>query len=845
MSRLFNIIRPFIRGVIRHAWAVVAAAVLLSLIGLQFARQLTIDTDFSNLIPSGYSSVQALEALRETVGSETTADVVLRSPSFEANKALAEDFIPRALAMRQPESGERFLTRVDFEKDTEFLENNALYFATEAELDSLEDYLRGKIRDAKLEANPFYFDLGDEDEAEGPADAGVSLQEVYDHVVGKRFPVSADSTIMVLRFYPSGAQTDIGFIEELYERLDGLVAETDLTAYHPDMEVILAGRLMRQLVEVRAITSDVFSSFAAGVGTVLLLVVVYFLYKGYTARTGHHYSSRILLTQLARTPVMIFLIGAPLLMSLAWTFGMAYLAFETLNLMTSTLGLVLFGLGIDYGIHFYARYTEERGRGRSTAGAVEETFKSTGQAIAVGAMSTAGALYVLTIADFRGFSEFGFIAGTGILFALLSMIIVMPALLVLFERYGLLNTTTAIVPAEADTRVKRVRGSGGIVLASAAVLVASLLLLPRVGFEYDFGELEPDYETYDAKSRLVREVYPSRGTNPAYVLVDDPSEVPAVVQAVRRHMAQDTLSPTIDRVETLQDRFPLSQEAQHRKLLRIAEIRELLADPFVQEDGGADIERLERAAQTTEPIRVDQVPESIRNQFTSKSGELGGFVMIYPSVGLSDGRASIAFSEDVGTIVTDDGRTYHAGSTSLVAADMLRLMLKEAPYMVAITFFIVVLLMWINFGSLRWATLATIPLVVGILWMLLLMELFGLRLNFYNLVVLPAVLGIGNDAGVHLVHRYREEGKGSIRRILRTTGEHITMGSLTTIIGFGGLLLSFHPGLRSIGELAVVGIGMTLVAALLFLPALLQRLEDRGSSPLETEDFSSAGVVVE
>jgi hypothetical protein len=57
------------------------------------------------------------------------------------------------------------------------------------------------------------------------------------------------------------------------------------------------------------------------------------------------------------------------------------------------------------------------------------------------------------------------------------------------------------------------------------------------------------------------------------------------------------------------------------------------------------------------------------------------------------------------------------------------------------------------------------------------------------------------------------------------------MGSLTTMIGFGGLLLSFHPGLRSIGELAVIGIGMTLLAALVFLPSLLQWVEDRNAMP--------------
>lgn len=74
--------------------------------------------------------------------------------------------------------------------------------------------------------------------------------------------------------------------------------------------------------------------------------------------------------------------------------------------------------------------------------------------------------------------------------------------------------------------------------------------------------------------------------------------------------------------------------------------------------------------------------------------------------------------------------------------------------------------------------------------------------------------------------------------VLRSTGEHVVMASLTTMIGFGGLLLSFHPGLQSIGSLAVVGMGTTLIAALTFLPALLQLWEDRrrpSELPMENE----------
>jgi hypothetical protein len=73
------------------------------------------------------------------------------------------------------------------------------------------------------------------------------------------------------------------------------------------------------------------------------------------------------------------------------------------------------------------------------------------------------------------------------------------------------------------------------------------------------------------------------------------------------------------------------------------------------------------------------------------------------------------------------------------------------------------------------------------------MGLFGLKLNFYNMVILPTVLGIGDDSSIHITHRYLEEGRGSIPKVLRSTGEHIAASALTTMVGFGGLGLTRVP----------------------------------------------------
>ena len=218
-----------------------------------------------------------------------------------------------------------------------------------------------------------------------------------------------------------------------------------------DVEAVAGGRLLRQLVEVEAITTDVQRSFLLGIFAVMVFVTVYFFYKALQVRGR---SRKVVIQELIRTPLTAGLLGIPLLMSLSWTFGLAYLLFGSLNLMTSTLALLLFGISIDFGIHYYARYTEERGLQKPVKEAAEISFMSSGQAIMASAMTTAAALYALTIADFRGFSEFGIIGGTGMLFAMIAMLSLLPALLVLAERFKLLTLDAAPVEQAATTGKK-------------------------------------------------------------------------------------------------------------------------------------------------------------------------------------------------------------------------------------------------------------------------------------------------------------------------------------------------------------------------------------------------------
>lgn len=823
---MFDKLRAIPRFTVRHPLVVLLAASLLTAVGGWQAMSLRVDANIVTLLPPEYDSVQAMLRLQETVGAETTVDVAIHSDSFAINKRFADAFVPRMMALATPD-GEPYFSRADYRRDVRFVSENALYFATFDELDRLEQFLREQAQEVREATDPLRINLfpqandsltaarrGEQDRLKADL-AQLALTE---------YTLSPDSTTLVVRFLPTGAQTDINYVERLYADVDSLAIEMQPARYDPSLVVTPAGKLLKQTIEVRSITNDVQQSFGAGVLAVLLTVVLYFLYKSVQARTGGRFVLRVVASELLRTPVTALLLSIPLLMAMSWAGGVAAVAFGTLNLMTSTLGLVLFGLGIDYGIHFYARYAEERGRGREVADAIEETFVSTGQGVAVSALTTAVALFVLQIADFRGFSEFGLIGGMGILFALVAMLTVLPALLTIAEWSGALNLGVRgeASPFEAERRFPFSR----TILVGCTVLTAvSLYLAPRVQFEYNFSRLEPEYEDYARRSAALD---PALGggerRNAAYILLNSPDEVRSVSDAFKTLAANDSM---ILAVESLQERLPTDSTTATLKLERLADIRTLLDDPFLSADTTGQVARLRRAASVTAPIPLDSVPAFLTRPFMTKAGEIGNFVIVFPRGSLSDGRRSLQFSERIGQVTTTDGIQFYAASTQLIAADMLRLMQEESPTMVGLTLGLVVILVLITFRSVKWTLIAISPLAVGLAWMLGGMVVGGVSLTFYNLVVLPTVLGIGNDGGVHLAHRYQEEGKGSIRRVLRSTGEHVSMGAMTNLIGFGGLLLSGHPGLRSIGVLAVVGIGTTLASTLIFFPALLQVLEDQ------------------
>ncbi|MBM4388531.1 MAG: MMPL family transporter, partial [Deltaproteobacteria bacterium] len=499
----------------------------------------------------------------------------------------------------------------------------------------------------------------------------------------------------------------------------------------------------------------------------------------------------------------------------------------------------------DYGIHMLSRYIEERRRGRDILESIIIIQKSTGVATISSALTTIATFYALMFTHFKGLSQFGAIAGTGVLFCFIIIFTAFPAILVVTERIFSMKLK-ALHENEKETvaRPSR-RGLVASVILTVVHLVAMTYgasSIRGLEFEYDFRKLgsdNPELQEFNAKrSGSLRGLTIS----PAVALANNPEQ--------GKMLSKDLKGKNLKSVELVASIFDIIPENQPEKLKIIGGIKDQIdkkRDFVENEDDRKRVDELYGYTEVGE-ITLSNVPNEYLRFFREESGKnlgdtgetAGNVVYIFPLKDLSDGHNCLEFFGDY----TLNGEHLPVSGSALVMADVLKMIEVDGPHAIGIAFFTVffivimdfamtlggrVIFVFINhlfflifglilakyqifFGSLWEALFITTgaslavdifidrknllrtvlvlsPVTGGLFLTLGAMYLLDLKINLFNMVVLPTMIGIGVDNGLHIYHRYKEEGAGSIAFVLKHTGPPIFMASLTTVIGFTGVLI--------------------------------------------------------
>ena len=216
-----------------------------------------------------------------------------------------------------------------------------------------------------------------------------------------------------------------------------------------------------------------------------------------------------------------------------------------------------------------------------------------------------------------------------------------------------------------------------------------------------------------------------------------------------------------------------------------------------------------------EPVHPGEAPPELRARYVGRSGRY--LLRIHPAVDIWQADGARRFVQDLRSVDPDvtGPPVTNFEATRLIARGYDQGTIYALVLVAAVTLAVL--------RSVRGTALALAPVGLGVLWTLGLMRVIGLEFNLANVWALPLIIGTAAEYGLNIYVRFIEGVDTGGPRFPASVILGVIVSWLTTIGGFGSLMLAQHHGIFSLGLLLTVGSTASLVAAIFVLPALLQR----------------------
>ena len=827
---------------LRRSKQIVLAAVILAIGAVIAASRLTFDTDLLNLIPQKNKQVNDFRKVLRDMGTIDYHIVIINLPpgrdvhDYEALiESIAEGYRKNP---RIEDITYRIPNPLDF---VEVILPRALLFLTPAEINEVaaklsDEGIRESVaRNRALLETPQAFALKQLVQYDPFNLAPIFIRKFqsagggFNIDASSGYYVSADHTMLLMLMKPNHPAQDVPFAKQLLAEGQRIEADAlrnfkkDAPADLPMPTIEHTGGYEIAVGDADLIRQDVIANVLGSFFGVLAL----FLYA-------------------FRRVASIIYAGAPLAMGLALTFGIAGLVYGQLSQASAGFAALLAGLGIDFITVLYGRYVDERNRGADLAEAIRTIMRTTMPGVFVAAITTAATFFAFLATDFRGMTQLGFLTGTGILLFLLCVMFLLPALIVFSERKesrkapklylhsfgaGKLIDIAVAKPAVTiwawiifiaicggvatqlhfsdNIQDLRAKGNPGVVNQAKVT--------QKFGQSFDFMMYVTEGKTLDEV--LAKTYAAAHDLDP---LVRD--------RTIASYQSISTFLPPIPQQQQVIEELRRGQADRFNAARIEKTFREALVANGFRPEAYDDYLRLFTQALTPkEPVTIatlgDKDLMKLASRFVKQvSGGWMSVIYVYPNGGRwpRDVPAKLMAvpNKHPGDVLT---------GVNLVSGTLRRIVRADATRATIIGFVAVFLLMFLSFRTIKMTALTFVPFIAGAAGMLGLMALLRLEFNFMNIFVGLMIIGVATDYAIYMLQRYIENPR-TFRDAAHETGKAIIMAALTAIVGYGSFAISHYPGLRSIGYASTFGIGLSGLAAITLLPAILVMHDEHDSS---------------
>ncbi len=860
---LKRFIAVFFRRVVGRYYVLITLLSLLVSVAAVWviATHWNINSDFKALLPRTSAAYKAMEEVGNRVGSGSALFVVIDSPDEQANKKFAKLYAQKLRKL--PE-----VALAHYHNDKTFFEKNELLYLDKEDLKKLHDRLAKKIRDEKRKANPLFVSLGSpSDKKDDELLDKKHLQKKYGNLAQnnyKEYLVSDDgySLTIVVRFVESS--TNLEETNHLLNKVEKLGHSLQPTKFNPDMKIQFGGGLVNRQKEYSSILDDVQASALFTILGLFLVIGLYF--------------RRVRAVAFVLTPLIMGVLWTLAIGFLV--FG--ELTTVSVFIFAILLGLGIdFGIHLLSG-YDHARI-EGKEPVEALIDCFNTTGKATVVG-ALTTVVTFVVLAFAQFRGLSQFGQIASMGVLCTLLAMLVTLPAMILTLQRIAPHKPSPIEKARIGLSPSTWFDEAKVKPMAPLFLSIVVGLSLfagLQMRHLTFEENFhkvGKIRPPWEVEKSRKNEVRKdarkqakhaahaiavqatavrkmvdpksfkrqrkqmtvgakytsaVSGKQSSTPTLLLFDNPDNARKVYEYMAKLEREGKLE-TVRSVASIYAFMPGTMAQQKARMKEIDQIKKLIKDDDVHFLSKKERKRVDqlRAHLDVHPFSIHDLPEWTKRLFKeagpdarppSKGEKYAYQYLIYVNEAIDGMRGKQArhFLSDLQQVKEHTGIDFRIGSQSYIYTAMLDQIKDDGATMMGIAVVIVLFILIVTFKHPLRGLFAFLPLALGALWMFGTATAIGLRLDFFNVIIIPVIIGMGVDDAVHFYYHYREHGRGSVGEVMDKVGGAIVMTSVTSMIGFGGLAVTDYAGLQSIGYMAIVGLAAELLATLLVLPAVL------------------------
>lgn len=860
------LIRRIVEFCSRHAWLVFIVYLLLAIVSIFVtSKKLDITTDTTKMFSTKMPWKQRSDWMGKNFPNREGILVAIIEAKIPEERELSAEIL-----VNQLNQDKKHFYFASSPENNPFLVKNGLMFLDPPVLDQTLNTI--------IRAQPFLSSLAADTSARGLFDTlGMVVEGIKENQVDlEQFKNELNGFAKTLEkasqrdFEPFSWEKSLsGELSSLAGRYQIVVAKPkmDLTSLQPSWEAVASlkkaissisyvqrGDVKIHITGDAKINDEEFSTVMDGM--VLGLFASFVLVAGW-------------LFLAVKTWRIILPILYVLLIGLILTTGFASIAVGTLNLISVSFAILFVSIAVDFAIQFSVRFRgqdiqadDNTNKRQSTLLALSKTGYDTGHQIFTASVAAAAGFLAFTPTNFVGVKQLGLIAGTGMIIALICTLTLLPAMLTILQ--------PKIVQAMAgfprlkslDNKFRHYRWYILAVYAVIAVIGIFFLVDQKVSFDADPFHTK---DTHSEGMKALQLLMNDPNTNPytADVMAKSPEEAKKLVdqigqlssvqnviwlgsfvpedQKIKIPMIRDaasvllnTLSNTsiksrpsaselrqsmqkmLDKVNSVQNILTPDSPLERiclalQKIVSMSDNDLMKINDDLVRFLGFQLHHLEIML-TPSAVSLTDVPKELANEYRTKDGLYR--IEIYPKGTNLDNEQIATFVKQIRSVAPE------AAGTSVDIIESANTVVHAFIIAAVMAIITLAIIIFIALRRILDMCLVLMPLILSGLMTIIVIVLIDQPLNFANIITLPLLLGVGVSFNIYFVMNWRE---GLSNPLSSPTARAVLFSALTTGTAFGSLAASAHPGTASMGLLLLISLGCTLVATLIFVPALLPK----------------------